>query len=216
MLCAIEISSTSLSPCNVFGNAPTSKFSLTSKTAKCSSFPISSGKQPVRLLPITTNSFKFFIWPMLEGIQPLIPLLAKTMTDAGEFPIFSGIVDVNLLLFINIASSVLLKSSGGISPSNSLNLISMNFISGIERTWWGNLPTKRLLLISNSCKSFNFEKLFGRTPQNLFEFICKRAISANKPNSAGMYPAMSAWLRSIPATTWIFESLREAAQKIPL
>jgi hypothetical protein len=109
--------------------------------------------------------------PMLAGIHPLRWLWAKTTTDAGEFPKFSGIVDVNLLLFINIASSGLLKSSEGISPSKSLYLISMYLISGMERIGVGNLPTKRLLLISNSYKSFNLEKLFGIIPQNLFVFI---------------------------------------------
>jgi hypothetical protein len=124
--------------------------------------------------------------PMLAGIQPLRWLWAKTTTDAGEFPKFSGIVDVNLLLFINIASSGLLKSSEGISPSKSLYLISMYLISGMERIGVGNLPTKRLLLISISYKSFNLEKLFGIIPQNLFVFIWKRARSVNKPNSEGI------------------------------
>ncbi|KAI5404421.1 hypothetical protein KIW84_051548 [Lathyrus oleraceus] len=134
-----------------------------------SSFPTSEGIHPVKLLLVPTNSSKVvFISPMLEGIQPVILLLAKTITDAGLFPRFSGIVCVNLLSFKNIASSFLLKSSAGSSPSKLLNRISINLISGMQIRGSGNSPTKRLLLISASCKSVNLQKLFGIIPQNLF------------------------------------------------
>ena len=187
LLCAMDSTSTSLSPLNVLGNIPTNLFWLMSKTSTWLSFPMSAGKHPVRLLLIRTNSFKVFpIWPMLPGTHPWKWLFAKTTTEAGEFPRFSGIVDVNLLLFKKIASSVLLKSSGGNSPSKSLNLRSRYLISGIDKMVVGNGPTKRLLLISSSCRSFNLEKLFGRIPQNLFEFICKSARSVNNPNSEGI------------------------------
>lgn len=187
LLPAMDNTSTSLSPLKVLGNTPTKLFWLTSNTSTWLSLPMSAGKHPVMLLLIATNSFKVFpIWPMLPGMHPCKWLLAKTTTEAGDFPRFSGIVDTNLLLFKKIASSVLLKSSQGNSPSKSLNLRSRYLMSGIDRTGVGNGPTKRLLLISSSCKSFSLEKLFGRIPQNLFEFICKSARSVNNPNSGGM------------------------------
>lgn len=141
----------------------------------------------MRLLLIKSISFNVsFMSPMLPGMHPLNWLLAKTTTEAGEEPRFSGIVDVNRLLLRKMASSFLLKSSEGNPPSKSLNLMSRNLRSGRERMGSGNFPTKRLLLMSNSCMSVSFEKLFGRIPQNLFEFMCKRAMSVNKPNSEGM------------------------------
>ncbi|KAJ4824035.1 hypothetical protein Tsubulata_007431 [Turnera subulata] len=62
--------------------------------------------------------------PMLLGMQPVNSLLAITIAEAGEDPIVSGMLDENLLLFKKIASRSLRKSSGGNSPSNSLNRIS--------------------------------------------------------------------------------------------
>ncbi|KAF8064728.1 hypothetical protein N665_1170s0007 [Sinapis alba] len=69
----------------------------------------------------------------------------------------------------------------------------------------GNEPTKRLLLTSNSYINVSFDKLFGITPQNLLELI-----------SGGKYPAISAWFRSIPATTIMLWSSSAGAQNTPL
>jgi len=93
---------------------------------------------------------------------------------------------VKRLLFKNIASKLLLKSSEGNSPSKSLNLMSRYLRSGIESTVSGNRPTKRLLLMSSSYRILSLEKLLGIIPQNLLEFICKSARSANRPTSGGM------------------------------
>ncbi|WVZ18784.1 hypothetical protein V8G54_006106 [Vigna mungo] len=121
-----------------------------SNTVTFSSFPISSGKQPVRLLLTKTNSFSDFIWPTLEGTHPEKLLLAITTTVAGVDPMFSGILEEKRLLFKNIASKLLVKSFGGNSPSKLLNLMSMYLSSEISSTCSGNRPTKRLLLMSSS------------------------------------------------------------------
>ncbi|PQQ01638.1 hypothetical protein Pyn_33238 [Prunus yedoensis var. nudiflora] len=119
----------------------------------------------------------------------------------GELPRVSGMVDVNLLLFKNRASNSLLKSSGGNFPSKSLNLRSRYLRFGICRTTSGNDPTKRLLLTSSSWRRVSLAKLLGMIPQNLFVLMWNTAMSLNMPNSTGRYPAMSAWLMSMPATT---------------
>lgn len=53
-------------------------------------------------------------------------------------------------------------------------------------------------------------------PQNRLELMWNRARSLRSPSSSGKYPAMSPWLRSMPATTVTFESFKEGAQKTPL
>ncbi|KAF8098395.1 hypothetical protein N665_0268s0064 [Sinapis alba] len=92
----------------------------------------------------------------------------------------------------------------------------MNLTSGHARTTSGKGPTKRLLLTSNSCISFNFSKLLGMIPQNRLEFKWNKATSVIKPSSAGKCPAMSAPLRSTPATTVTSASSRAGAQTTPL
>ncbi|CAA6657910.1 unnamed protein product [Spirodela intermedia] len=54
-------------------------------------------------------------------MQPPSWLLASTMTETLELPMFSGMWEVKRLLFRNRASSSLSKSSGGSGPSKSLN-----------------------------------------------------------------------------------------------
>jgi len=138
------------------------------------------------------------------------------ITEALDFPIVSGMTDVKRLLFKKIASRSFSKSSGGKGPSKSLNLRSKYFKFGHLRTAEGKGPTKRLLLISYSCTSVRFIKLSGMTPQNLLELMWKSAISPKCPNSSGRFPAMSAWLRSMPATTCKVGSSRAGAQYTPL
>lgn len=198
------------------GTDPCRLLKLTSNTVSLFSIPISGGKHPVRLSLINISSFKVFpIFPMLPGMQPPRLLLASTRTDTGELPRFSGIPNLNLLSLRKTASKSLSKIFLGTPPSNSLNRRSKNFKEGNESTTVGNPPTNRLLLKSSSKRSFIFLKLSGTTPQNLFELMCKRARSVSKPSSSGRYPAMSAWLRSMPATT-LTEALKgEGAQKTP-
>jgi hypothetical protein len=151
VLCAISSSSTLESPLKDFGKIPVNVLEAMSKTVTFPSKPISAGKHPVRSLFRKTISFNVpAIFPMLLGMQPLRLLLATTTTEAGEFPRVSGMVDVNRLLFKNRASKSLLKSSGGSSPSKSLNLRSRYFRFGIPMTTVGNRPTNRLLLTSSS------------------------------------------------------------------
>lgn len=108
---------------------------------------------------------------MLPGMHPPKLLLAKTRTDTGELPRFSGIPNRNRLSFKKIASSFLSNSLSGTGPSNSLNLKSKNFNDGNDNTTTGNPPAKRLLLRSSSKRSFSLAKDFGTMPQNLFELI---------------------------------------------
>lgn len=184
------------------GKGPWRLLKLTSNTVRFLSIPTCGGKQPVKLSFIKISSFKVFpILPMLPGMQPPRLLLANTKTDTGEFPRFSGMPNRNLLSLRKIASKSLSKSLFGTGPSNSLNLKSKNFNEGNDSTTSGKLPTKRLLLRSSSKRTFNFLKLSGTTPQNRFELMWKSARSVNKPSLSGRYPAMSPWLRSIPATT---------------
>lgn len=154
------------------GKIPPNELELISKTVKFPRLPISIGKHPTRLLLETIISFKVFpILPMLLGRQPWKWLLAMTKTETGEFPRFSGMVDVKRLLFKNKASKSLLKSPGGSIPSKSLYLRSRYLRLGIERTTFGKGPTNRLLLTSSSWRSVSLEKLSGMTPQNLFELM---------------------------------------------
>lgn len=133
------------------GNVPTNSFELTSKTVTFFNNPISVDKQPFKPAFVIISSFSVFaIFDKLAGRQPLRLLFANTTTETGEFPIFSGRDDLNLLLLTNIASSFKSKRSFGMSPSNSLYRMSRNFREGRQRTTAGNCPVNRLLLISSS------------------------------------------------------------------
>jgi len=210
-------SSSFSSPDRLFGNVPMNSLELASNTVTFLSNPISGGKQPLRLLPMKTISFKVFaMLPMVRGMQPVKLLFAKLTTETVELPNVSGMVDVNRLLFKNNASSSFSKSFEGNFPSKSLNLRSRYLRLDHVRTTSGKLPTKRLLLASNSNISESLDKLFGIIPQNLLELMWKSATSVKSPNSAGRNPAMSAWLRSTPATTLNLGSSRAGAQKTPV
>ncbi|KAG4168477.1 hypothetical protein ERO13_A12G026901v2 [Gossypium hirsutum] len=174
------------------GKAPTNELKLASNTVRFLSEPTSGGKQPPRSLFMKIISSKFSILPMLCGIQPLNLLLANVTTETVDWPIVSGMVEVNLLLFKNNASSFISKSSGGIWPSKLLNLMSMYLTLDQDNVTFGKEPTNRLLLTSNSCISVSSEKLLGIIPQNLLEFMWNNARSVINPSSAGRYPAMSA------------------------
>lgn len=138
------------SPPNVSGNGPTNLLELTSNTVKFFNDPIPGGKQELSPLFIKIISFSLVILPKLAGKHPWNLLLARTMTDTGEFPKLSGSSNLNLLWLIKIASKSLSNSSLGTPPSNSLNLRSKNLSVGSLRTTSGNLPANRLLLRSNS------------------------------------------------------------------
>lgn len=56
----------------------------------------------------------------------------------------------------------------------------------------------------------------GIIPQKRFELIWKTARSVSLPSSGGRYPAMSAWLRSIEATTRIEGLEGDGEQKTPV
>ncbi|KAK6916493.1 hypothetical protein RJ641_019354 [Dillenia turbinata] len=185
----------------LFGKIPMKPLPLISMTDTFPRNPSSGGKQPERSLFKNMTSCKSDILPMLLGMHPENLLLAKRMIDAVELPSVSGMDDEKRLLFKNKASSFLSNSSEGSSPSNSLNLMSRYLRSGIDRTDFGNGPTNLLLLISSSCIRLSLLKLLGTIPQNLLELMCKSAISDKSPSSRGRYPAMSPWLRSMPATT---------------
>lgn len=90
------------------------------------------------------------IFPILPGKQPPRSLLAKTSTETGELPRFSGMPNLNLLSLRNMASRSLSKSWEGTGPSNSLNRRSKNLRAGKDSSTLGKLPTKRLLLRSSS------------------------------------------------------------------
>ena len=92
----------------------------------------------------------FPIFPILPGIHPPRLLLAKTNTETGELPRFSGMPNLNLLSLIKIASRSLSKSWEGTEPSNSLKRRSKYLSVGKDKTTFGNFPTKRLLLMSSS------------------------------------------------------------------
>lgn len=135
----------------VSGNGPTNSFELTSKTVTFFNSPISGDKQPFKPAFVIMSSLSVFaIFDKLDGRQPLRLLFANTITETGEFPIFPGRDDLNLLLLTNIASSFKSKRPVGMSPSNSLYRMSRNLSEGRQRTTEGNWPLNRLLLISSS------------------------------------------------------------------
>jgi hypothetical protein len=114
------------------GKGPTSSLELTSNTVTLSNKPISEGTQPFNPLFIRIISFKVsFIFDKLEGKQPLRLLFAKTITETGELPMFSGKEVWNLLLLMNKASSFKSKRHEGMLPWNSLNRISRNLSEGM-------------------------------------------------------------------------------------
>jgi hypothetical protein len=78
--------------------------------------------------------------------------------------------------------------------------------TAISRQTWGKTPTKRLWLTSNSCSSDSLDMLLGMMPQKRLVLMWKKARSVRRPSSGGRYPAMSAPLRSMPATTMILGS----------
>lgn len=153
---------------------------------------------------------------MLAGRQPPKRLLARTMTETGEFPMLLGISKRNRLLLMKIASRSLSKSSDGTEPSNSLNRMSRYLRDGRRRTTLGNFPAKRLLLISSSKRRRRRSNRCGMVPQNRLELMWKRARSVRSPSSSGRYPAMSAWFRSMPATTIRLLLEGRGAQNMPL
>lgn len=200
-----------------FGSGPRSSLKLTSSTVSSLSSPISLGKQDLRPLFIRIISFRVFdILPMLAGRHPPKRLFASTITETGEFPMLFGISKRNRLLFMKMASRSLSKSSGGTVPSNSLNRRSRYLRDGRRSTTSGNFPAKRLLLTSSSKSRRRRSKRCGMVPQNLLELMWKSARSVRSPSSSGRYPAMSAWFRSIPATTITLRLKGSGAQKMPL
>lgn len=159
LLCAtLSSSKLPISPM-LSSSGPTIWLLLTSSTVKFFSFPISLGKHDEKPLFVRTNSFKFPIFPKLEGIHPSNLLLAKTITETGELPIFSGKAEENRLLFMKIASKSFSKSPIGSLPSNSLYRMSKYLRLGNWRKISGNFPAKRLLLRSSSDRSCKLAKL---------------------------------------------------------
>lgn len=153
LLCEISNASTLSRPGRLFGRVPMNELELASNTVAWPSSPISSGKHPPSALFRKMISFKFVMLPMLRGMQPEKLLLASVTAEAVDLPIVSGIMDANRLLFKNIASRSLTKSSKGSSPSKSLYLRSRYLRADQVSTTFGKGPTKRLLLTSNSCMS---------------------------------------------------------------
>lgn len=68
------------------------------------------------------------------------------------------------------------------------------------------------MLRSNSNKSLSFLKLFGTVPQNRLELRWNNARSVKSPSSSGKNPAISPWLRSMPATVMLEELSGAGAQ----
>jgi len=133
------------------GRSPINLLLLTSIMIVPFNSVISSGKQPEKtLFEKRTSSIVLPILPMLVGMHPVNLLLAITITDAGELPKLSGMLEWNRLLLTKIASRSLWKSSGGKAPSKSLYLISRYLRVGKSKTNLGKDPTKRLLLTSSS------------------------------------------------------------------
>lgn len=200
-----------------FGSGPTSSLKLTSSTVSFLSSPISLGKQDLRPLFMRIISLRVFdMLPMLAGKQPPKRLLARTITETGEFPMLLGISNRNRLLLMKMASRSLSKSADGTVPSNSLNRRSRYLRDGRRSTTSGNFPAKRLLLRSSSNSRRRRSKRCGIVPQNRLELIWKTARSVRSPSSSGKYPAISAWLRSILATTMRLRLEGSGAQKTPL
>lgn len=199
------------------GSGPWRRLKLTSKTVICFSNFTCGGRHPVRLSFSRMISFRVLpISPMLLGMHPPRLLFASTSTDTGDLPRFSGMPNLSLLSFRKMASRSLSKSLEGTPPSNSLNRRSKYLRDGNLRITSGNWPTKRLLLRSSSHSSFMWRNVEGTLPQKRLELRWKRARYLKRPSSRGKYPAMSAWLRSMPATTRREELDGEGAQKTPL
>nr|ACR35253.1 unknown [Zea mays]ACR35915.1 unknown [Zea mays] len=185
------------------GSCPCRRLSLTSKTVSFRSRPICGGTQPVSWSSMSTISLSVSaIRPMLGGMQPPSALCASTTTEAGELPRLAGIGSRRRLELRRMASSGRSKSAGGMGPSKSLKRRSRYRSAGSDSTTSGNPPTKRLLLRSSSWRSRRCANVGGTTPQKRLELMWNSARSGTPSGSdAGRYPAMSAWLRSIPATT---------------
>jgi hypothetical protein len=199
------------------GRVPTRTLPLTSMTVVFCSIPISSGMHPSSLLlSKLISSSVLAILPMLLGMHPVSPLLATTTTDAVELPRFSGMWPTKRLVLTKMASRSLSKRPGGSSPSKSLNLMSRYLSEAISRQTKGKGPTKRLLLASNSWRMDSRDMLLGMMPQKRLVLMWKKARSVRRPSSGGRYPAMSAPLRSMPATTVILGSSRASVQMTPL
>lgn len=186
------------------GKDPTSSLELTSNTVSLSRNPSSEGKQPFSPLFVMMISLRVsFIFPKLEGKQLLRLLLAKTMTDAVESPMFSGREERNPLLLTKTASSFTSKRRDGMSPLNLLNLMSRYLREGRERTTVGNLPENWLLLMSSSYRSLRHEKDFGIVPFKRLELMWKRDKSVKRPNSSGNEPAISDKVSNFSHYIWI-------------
>uniref|UniRef100_A0A5K0VDN5 Uncharacterized protein n=1 Tax=Nymphaea colorata TaxID=210225 RepID=A0A5K0VDN5_9MAGN len=199
------------------GKGPTSLLDPKSKTLRFFRRPISSGMQELRLLLSSRSSCTVELsLPKKFGRQPFMLLLASTTTETDRFPIFSGSVVKNLLLFKNNASKFMLKSFEGSRPSNSLNRMSRYLRLWRDRSAFGNFPTNRLLLRSSSNRRCRCLKHLGILPQNRLELMWKRARSVSRPSDSGNSPAMSLWLRSMPATTVVQLSSMAGAQKTPV
>lgn len=113
----------------------------------------------------------------LNGMLPENLLLAKFITEAGEFPKFEGICPSNWLLFRKMASSLVSKIASGIGPEKLLNLRSKNSRFGMRRDGLGNRPENWLLLRSNSVRKGRSLKVSGITPVNLLLFRWRRDMS---------------------------------------
>jgi hypothetical protein len=189
-------------PETLAGSGPWMWLPLTSNTVSWLSSPTCGGMHPLSSSSMRTISLSVAaILPMDGGMHPPSLLCASTTTDAGEFPRLDGMGRVRRLLLRMMASSVRSKSAGGMGPSNSLNLRSRYLRDGSARTTSGNGPTRRLLLRSSSWRRRRCRKVSGSTPQKRLELRWRSARSGTpRGRSSGMYPAMSAWLRSIPAT----------------
>jgi hypothetical protein len=89
---------------------------------------MSDGRQPDRLLFKSMISLRVAdMFPRLGGMHPLRLLLAKTMTETGEFPRLEGISKSNLLLLISSSySRVIFLKLRGTFPQNLLELIWKN------------------------------------------------------------------------------------------
>nr|GMC87588.1 hypothetical protein PanWU01x14_177190 [Ipomoea batatas] len=161
---------------NPAGNSPTSLFLCTSNTVILLSKVISSGKHPEKSLFISRIcSTLCSIFPMLLGTHPENLLLANTITEAVEFPKFSGRLDSKRLLFNRITSISLSNSAGGNAPSKLLYRRSRYFNDGSSRITSGNGPTSQLLLKSISKRSFRLDMDFGMIPQKRLEFMWIKA-----------------------------------------
>jgi hypothetical protein len=93
------------SPASVRGIAPVSALPLTSNTVAFVRRPVSTGRQPVRLLLVKVNwSSVAAASPMLRGMHPPSSLFARTITVALDLPMVSGMPEVKRLLLRKMAS----------------------------------------------------------------------------------------------------------------